>query len=343
MSRLGRALAQAGARQKNRPGASYPSIFRMLRDLHTPLALRFGGPGLQQQEHTRDGIQSPHDDPLRSGLYAARRRPDRCSRPVVRGQPKTDTCVGGTGSARVLIAWCGLCRLVAPDNKEQLKMKRIRIVGLCLMAVFALSAVVASSASAGELLFKASNGNIVGGSFKSLGGLSLLRTLGGSTIHCLHVDNHGKFLSTTLGDVLILFLGCTTVSFGSTVNCHNQGTNEIDLPLATTLFHLGLAHFGSNVSIPAIDILLGKTLEFKCSIATVSVKGDAIGALELTTGGQVPLNNPVSEMNLVYEESEPGMQKLTEFLMPGRQSGQTAFDHLPFSQKKNLPRNQRIH
>lgn len=212
-------------------------------------------------------------------------------------------------------------RTVCSGEKEQLEMKRISVVGMCLMAVFAISAVAASSASAGELLFKATNttggATIVGGSFESLGGLSVLRTLGGSTIHCEHVDNHGRFLSTTLGDVLILFLNCETEVFGSSVKCHNSGTQDIHLPLETTLFHLGLAHLGSNTSIPAIDILLDNTLEFKCSIATVKVSGSAIGALQVPLGTQAPLNQPEKEVNLVYNESEPGMQELTEFLMPG--------------------------
>jgi hypothetical protein len=195
-------------------------------------------------------------------------------------------------------------------------MKRIRIVGLCLMAVFAVSAVAASGSSAASLLFKATNGNIVGGGFESLGGLSFLKTLGGSEVHCKHVDNHGKFTSSTLGEVLILFLGCSTNVFGSSVKCHNSGTEDIHLPLATTLFHLGLAHDGTNISIPAIDILLDKAVSFKCSIGTITVSGDAVGELEAPLGTQAPLNAPEKEISLVYKESSAGMQLLTEFLMP---------------------------
>ncbi len=200
-------------------------------------------------------------------------------------------------------------------------MKRIRIVGLCLMAVFALSAVAASSASAGELLFRATNttggATIVGGLFLSHGGLSVLQSTGGSTIHCKDVENHGMFLSTTLGDVLIRFLGCTTEVFGGTVNCTSTGagTGEIHMPLATTLFHLGLAHLGTNTSIPAIDILLDNEIKFKCSIATVTVKGQVIGAL-LVNGSQAPLNTKEKEVTLEFKESAQGVQELQEFLMP---------------------------
>ncbi|HWY17772.1 MAG TPA: hypothetical protein VNY27_03570 [Solirubrobacteraceae bacterium] len=198
-------------------------------------------------------------------------------------------------------------------------MRAVRLVGLSLMAVFAISAVAASSASAGELLFKAGTGNIVGGGFLSSGGLSVLQSKGGSKVHCKEVRSHGKFLSTTLGDVLIRFLGCTTVAFGSvTLNCTSTGagTGEIHLPLATTLFHLGLAHLGANTSIPAVDVLLDEEVKFKCGVNSVTVKGAAIGAL-LVNGSQAPLNTLEKEVTLEYKESAQGVQELKEFLMPG--------------------------
>jgi hypothetical protein len=237
---------------------------------------------------------------------------------IVAIEPKTGACVEEPDSFRLLSRRDpGSRRLL--QIKEQLKMKRIRIVGLCLMAVFALSAGAASSASAGELLFEAGTGNIVGGGFLSSGGLSVLQSKGGQTVHCKEVRNHGKFLSRTLGDVLIRFLGCTTAVFGSTtLNCTSTGagTGEIHLPLATTLFHLGLAHLGTNTSIPAIDILLDEELKFKCGLNSVAVKGDAIGAL-LVNGSQAPLNTLEKEVTLEYKESAQGVQELQEFLMPG--------------------------
>ena len=198
-------------------------------------------------------------------------------------------------------------------------MKRIRIVGLCLVAVFALSAATASSASAGELLFKAVTGSIVGGGFLSTGGLSLLITRSGKLIHCTHVVNHGLFLSPTLGDALMRFLGCTTKE-SITLNCNtlNAGTGEIHLPLST-LFHLGLGHLGTNTSIPAIAVSLGASgIEIKCtSLVTIKVTGVAIGALQNASGEQAKLNEKVKEMNLVYKQTANGEQELRLILMPG--------------------------
>lgn len=195
-------------------------------------------------------------------------------------------------------------------------MRSVRTFGLCLMVVFALSAVAASSASAGELLFKAVTGNIVGGSFESLGGLSVLRTVGGSSIHCKDVHDRGLFLSTTLGDVLIRFLGCTTEVFGSQIDCQNAGLSEIHLPLTTTLFHLGLAHLGGS-RLPAMDILLDSGVAFKCGAANVSVTGAVIGELEWPEGTPAPLNSKLKEIQLAFREAGTGKQELTLFLMPG--------------------------
>ena len=198
-------------------------------------------------------------------------------------------------------------------------MKRIRILGLCLVAVFALSATVASSALAGELLFKAVTGSIVGGGFLSTGGLTLLITHSGKELHCKDVIDHGLFLSSTLGNILIRILGCSAKE-GITVNCNTAGagTGEIHLPLST-LFHLGLAHLGSNTSIPAIVVLLGASgIEIKCtSLVTIKVTGAVIGALQNAAGEPAKLNEKVKEMNLVCKQTANGEQELRLFLMPG--------------------------
>ena len=90
-------------------------------------------------------------------------------------------------------------------------MKLIRTVGLCLAVVFALSVVAVSSASAAELLARpAGGGSITGTTFLSSASYRLLTTLSGSVIHCKDATNLGLFLSATLGNILIRFLGCST-------------------------------------------------------------------------------------------------------------------------------------
>jgi hypothetical protein len=206
-------------------------------------------------------------------------------------------------------------------------MKRIiSIVGLFLAAVFVLSAMAASSASAADLLARSTVGSIAGVTFLSSATLPLLWSHNGQSIHCKQVTNHGLFLSSTLGNVLIRFLGCTAKEEGPvTVNCSTPGagTGEIHLALST-LFHLGLAHLGTNRTIPAIVILLGKTIEIQCSLLPIKVRGNVIGALQ-RNGAPVPLNTSFEDVNLNFQQTANGLQHLRLILMPGSTSP-TAYD-----------------
>jgi hypothetical protein len=195
-------------------------------------------------------------------------------------------------------------------------MKRISIVGLCLAAVFVLSAVSAPSALAGELLFRAKTGSIVGGGFLWLSGLALLGAPG-EEVDCQHVRSNGLFLSTTLGHGLLLFLGCSIKVSVSTFKCTSLGeaTGNIHIPLAK--FHLGLAHLGTNGNIPAIlTALPSGGISFSCSGASFTLLGGVIGALQKTNGEPVGLNLPLQAINLVYKQSS-GKQELRLMLMPG--------------------------
>jgi hypothetical protein len=213
-------------------------------------------------------------------------------------------------------------------NQGAVEMKRISIVGLFLAAVFALSAMAASSASAapGLLLAQvAGGGSIAGVTFLSSANLPLLTTHGGSLIHCKDATNHGLFLSSTLGNILIRFLGCTTANpLGGRLNCNTTGagTGEIHLPLATTTFHLGLAHLTLTVGrIPAAVILLEKDVEINCGngLAKILVLGAVIGAFQLDVSGTnfekpIPLNTAFSNAILNFQQTAHGLQHLRLFL-----------------------------
>jgi hypothetical protein len=209
-------------------------------------------------------------------------------------------------------------------------MKRISIAGLCLMAVCVFSAGAASSASAAELLARpAGGGSIAGVTFLSSATLPLLTTIGGSLIHCKDATNHGLFLSATLGNILIRFLGCSTKVIGNEP-CNSAGAvaGEIHLPLST-LFHLGLAHLtGATPGVPAAVILLGKNIVINCtSLVTVEVRGAVIGAFQ-RNGAAVPLNTAFTDVNWNFQETNPtvhGIQHLRLFLMPGT-TGLTTYD-----------------
>jgi len=198
-------------------------------------------------------------------------------------------------------------------------MKRISIVGLCLMAVFALSAGAVSSASAADLLARTSTGgSVAGATFLSSVTLPKLITHSGSTIECKHATNHGLFLSATLGNVLIRFLGCTTS--GLKCNTPGAGAEEIHLPLST-LFHLGLAHLvlaTTTDRVPAAVLLPG-IIKIECGAGAVKieVKGSVIGALQTAAGAPQPLNTAFSTVNWNFQQTANGLQHLKLILMPG--------------------------
>jgi hypothetical protein len=203
-------------------------------------------------------------------------------------------------------------------------MKRMSIIGLCLAAVFALSGMAASSASAapGLLLARvAGGGSIAGVTFLSSAGLAQLWTHGGNEIHCKDATNIGVFLSSTLGDILIRFLGCTTPNpLGGRLKCNTTGAGEeeIHLPLVGTTFHLGLAHLTLAVGrLPAAVILLEKDVNITCGggTAKILVLGAVIGALQLDPSEKpIPLNQPVSTAILNFQQTANGLQHLRLFL-----------------------------
>ncbi len=206
-------------------------------------------------------------------------------------------------------------------------MKRISTIGLCLAAACAFSAGATSSASAAELLARpAGGGSIAGVTFLSSAGLALLTTLAGALIHCKDATNLGLFLSATLGNILIRFLGCSTKVLTSTVECATTGAGagEIHLPLST-LFHLGLAHLTSaTAGVPAAVILLVNNVKLTCGPATIEVRGAVIGALQ-RNGAAVPLNTAIKDVNLNFQQTAHGVQHLRLFLMPGT-TGLTTYD-----------------
>jgi hypothetical protein len=201
-------------------------------------------------------------------------------------------------------------------------MKRACTAGLCVVVAFALaSAIGASGASAADLLARvAGGGSVTNATFLLSVTLPLLITKTGKKIHCKHATNHGLFSTSTLGYILMRFLGCTIDEVSFTMNCNTLGaaSGEIHFPLST-LFRLGLAHLTlSTGRLPAAVILLGKTAEITCDEALkIEVRGNVIGAFQKANGEQVELGKPLLEVNYNFQQTAPGEQRLRLILLPG--------------------------
>jgi len=197
-------------------------------------------------------------------------------------------------------------------------MKRIRIVGLCLVAVFAISAVAASGASAANFLFKEPSGGTFPVSFLSHGSAAKLTTVGGKEISCTAVDNQGEVENHTLGLVLITFLGCSTKVSIFTFKCTNTATEgNIDVHLT---FHLGKVLPSGNPGI--LFLLPGGKFNFECtSLAKIEVTGEVVGLL-FETGTTTPLKTKTAyeSVELSFKQSSTGVQEDKIFdLSPGEQ------------------------
>lgn len=202
-------------------------------------------------------------------------------------------------------------------------MKPIRLIGLCLVAAFALSAVAAASASAKEVLYELSKGTFPA-TFTSTGGKSTLETVAGGltgVVSCTGIKDSGTIGSATegsgktahLGTAKITFTGCTAA--GGLAKCTSVKTGEETIAEGEILvrsapFHLGLADPGG---LPA-QLLLISGVEFKCATETVKVSGSIIGLIKKTNGEPPVIGEEVEKASLVFKQKK-GKQEFTEFLL----------------------------
>jgi hypothetical protein len=182
-------------------------------------------------------------------------------------------------------------------------MSRTRIIGLALVAVFAMSAVAASAASAALPEF-IPTGKKFPVAFTSKSGVSILWTAGGKEIVCQSDTNKGNITGAKTDEVTVEFFKCEEPALK--VSCGTSGTIKTNL-LASTLGYL-------NAATHKVGLLLEpKTAgalfaEFKCSILTVKVSGSVI--CEIT-----PVNT-VSHtfvLHCRHEKVKPFKQEFNKF------------------------------
>jgi len=154
-------------------------------------------------------------------------------------------------------------------------MKRIRIMGLSLVAVFALSAIVATSALAGK---HTNTGPL---RIHAVSGIAFLELeKGAGKIQCETSETAGSITSATSGTVVATFKGCATLG----KKCTSEGAAEgiiVTKLLATELNYINKAknEVGSDFK-PASGIY---NAEFECPGSPDifnKVKGSVIGKVE---------------------------------------------------------------
>lgn len=232
-------------------------------------------------------------------------------------------------------------------------MRRIRIIGLCLVAACALYAVSAASALAtapeyGRCVKKAkaegkgytaSKCTIAGeggkakyewvpgaekAKFTSTGGIGVLSTVGGSTVECKAESSNGEFVpgnNKEEAGVFVTFTGCKAVGLPCTSPGHASGeleTNELE----------GIVGWENKASkktdlelYPAKSVKLGLFIEFECEGLAIKVRGKVL----------VPVkNDTMTETTTLKFNDSKGKQKPEKW----EESGSPAILEAAFSNFK---------
>jgi hypothetical protein len=158
-------------------------------------------------------------------------------------------------------------------------MRRFRIIGLALVAVFALAAVAASSASAAAPEFVPANGKFpVSAKFTS--GVGVLEAEGGHTVTCEHDSGAGEIASAKeLKKVVLKFTGCTTNIIGKD-ECKTKGKAKGEIVTNTLAAKLVF----DNPEKTSVALLVANEkgpaelyAEFEClGLETIKVKGSVL-------------------------------------------------------------------
>lgn len=179
-------------------------------------------------------------------------------------------------------------------------MRRFRVIGICLVAAFAVSAVVATSAWAeapevgrcvahaggkytNNVCTKLAKGKAVGSfeweagaikkSFTGAGGAATLETIHAVKVTCKAESSDGEFTSAkTVGNIAVVFTGCESLGY----RCKTPGSAEGEIvtnPLAGTLVW---EKYGKTVAIDLTPQSGEWFVEFTCGPANAKVKGSVL-------------------------------------------------------------------
>jgi len=200
-------------------------------------------------------------------------------------------------------------------------MKRIRIIGMCLVAVFAFSAIAAASAYAEpEIVLKAGKSFPLKFSGKNNTENAELTTAVASPIICKLTLFLGVYTSAMLGEVHFVFHKCTTEIGGSTVNCQTKGDQAGLILTPLYIFHIGkLVTLGSPAKKDVLILILVTNTEFECGGNNIPTVGNLVGVFpERNKAGEEQFNKFRTNEEIEFKQASAGKQELTtfEFTLP---------------------------
>lgn len=144
-------------------------------------------------------------------------------------------------------------------------MKRLSLIGLMLLAVFAVSGVTAVAASASLPELEGEKAFPEKWTGKSVGE-PLLETLKGEAVNCKEATAEGEQSTSTLGSYHVRFVSCKSTG----VSCNSEGSE------AGVILELGEYHYVDDFlgNPKGVAILYLVNTKFKCTaLVSVEVKG----------------------------------------------------------------------
>ena len=185
------------------------------------------------------------------------------------------------------------------QHKGVYQMKSIKIMGLCLVAAFLVSAVAVATASASTPGFIFS-GTARG--FSSKSGAGKLVTKIGAEVKCtLDTDSgeiNGASGTDKVKNVLVVFSGCTAVISGNTLKCNSEGQPAETIKTNQLEGQLGyINEAGKKVGLVLkAEAEKGLFATFTCGTGVLETKIKVRGAGE--TAGMIgeitPVNTPIN-------------------------------------------------
>ncbi len=195
-------------------------------------------------------------------------------------------------------------------------MKYLKIMGLCLVAALALSAVTVASASAAELELVNSSGKKVEGEFKGEGGKGTLETTNESKITCEKTKFKGTTKTTKEAEVTTTFTGCVGKGF----KCNSEGakTGEIITKLTAIPIYI----------LPGVKVGLLLTI-LPYGTATVVLHCTALQKLTVKNGLVIPITSPglntLSKTFDIEAKQSKGKQEFTKYMISSTEAEKEAF------------------
>lgn len=174
-------------------------------------------------------------------------------------------------------------------------MRSIKIMGLCLVAVFVMSAVAVATASAATPTFLFGTGGGGKPQFSSVSGpgklVAKVGAEGKSTVECTSDKDTGEIIPGTdrVRNVLVIYKGCTAVFEGSSAKIPCSSTGQQSKEIKTNQLEGDLGYVKSTAPVEVGLVLKPQApaelfAEFECEEGAIKnkirVKGEIIGKIE---------------------------------------------------------------